>query len=301
MIHVLTGATLIDGTGAPPVPDAAVVIDGDRVVAAGSRGALSWPSDADVIAVSGRTIIPGLIDAHDHMAAHGYGLATRFGLDEPTSTAHLRTARVLADTLSMGYTTVRDGGGLDAGFKTAIEQGLIPGPRLVLGIQIVSPTGGIGDRVSPSGHACCGVYDPLLPNSVANGSDGVRDVVRTMVRAGADVIKTATTGGASSRPGHGPLDPAFSLDEMRGLVPESPPLGRRVMCHALGGPGLDTALAAGVDSIEHGCYLDENPEHLERMAGEGTFFVPTLLVYEYHRESASPHVRARAQDLGKHH
>ena len=102
-----------------------------------------------------------------------------------------RTARVLADTLQMGYTTVRDGGGLDAGFKVAIEEGLIPGPRLVLGIQIVSPTGGIGDRVSPSGHTCCAVYDPLLPNSVANGPDGVRDVVRTMVRAGADVIKTA--------------------------------------------------------------------------------------------------------------
>jgi imidazolonepropionase-like amidohydrolase len=301
MIRVLTGATLIDGTGAAPVPDAAVVVDGDRVAAAGARGALSWPNDAEVIDVRGRTIIPGLIDAHDHMAAHGYGLATRLGLDEPASTAHLRTARVLADTLRMGYTTVRDGGGLDAGFKAAIEQGLIPGPRLVLGIQIVSPTGGIGDRVSPSGHACCGVYDPLLPNSVANGPDGVRDVVRTMVRAGADVIKTATTGGASSRPGHGPLDPAFSLEEMRALVTESQALGRRVMCHALGGPGLDTALVAGADSIEHGCYLDENPDHLRRMAGEGTFFVPTLLVYVYHRESASPHVRARAHHLQKHH
>jgi imidazolonepropionase-like amidohydrolase len=208
---------------------------------------------------------------------------------------------VLADTLAMGYTTVRDGGGLDAGFKAAIEQGLIPGPRLVLGIQIVSPTGGIGDRVSPSGHACCAVYDPLLPKSVANGPDAVRDVVRTMVRAGADVIKTATTGGASSRPGHGPLDPAFSLEEMRALVTESHALGRRVMCHALGGPGLDTALVAGADSIEHGCYLDENPDHLRRMAGEGTFFVPTLLVYVYHRESASPHVRARAHHLQKHH
>jgi len=212
-----------------------------------------------------------------------------------------RTARVLADTLQMGYTTVRDGGGLDAGFKVAIEEGLIPGPRLVLGIQIVSPTGGIGDRVSPSGHTCCAVYDPLLPNSVANGPDGVRDVVRTMVRAGADVIKTATTGGASSRPGDGPLDPAFSLEEMQALVTESHALGRRVMCHALGGPGLHTALVAGVDSIEHGCYLDENPEHLKRMAGEGTFFVPTLLVYEYHRESVSPNVRARAHDLKKHH
>src|SRR5215470_9756628 len=301
MTLVLTGATLIDGTGAAPVPDAAVVVDGERIAAAGPRRGLAWPADARVIDVTGRTLLPGLIDAHDHLASHGYGLATRFGLDEPASTAHMRTARVLAETLAMGYTTVRDGGGLDAGFKTAIEQGLITGPRLVLGIQIVSPTGGIGDRVSPSGHGCCAVFDPLLPSSVGNGPDGVRDVVRTMVRAGADVIKTATTGGASSRPGHGPLDPAFSLDEVRALVTESHALGRRVMCHALGGPGLRTALEAGVDSIEHGCYLDEDPEHLRRMAGEGTFFVPTLLVYEYHRESASPHVRARAHDLKKHH
>src|SRR5437899_76760 len=209
MIRVLTGATLIDGTGAAPVPDAAVVVDGDRIAAAGPRLAVSWPASAEIIDVKGRTVVPGLIDAHDHLASHGYALATRWGLDEPASTAHMRTARVLAETLAMGYTTVRDGGGLDAGFKVAVEQGLIPGPRLVLGLQIVSPTGGIGDRVSPSGHSCCAVYDPLLPESVANGPDEVRDVVRTMVRAGADVIKTATTGGASSRPGHGPLATAI--------------------------------------------------------------------------------------------
>ena len=301
MIRVLTGATLLDGTGAAPVPDAAVVIEDGRVTEAGPRAALAWPADAEVIDARGRTVIPGLIDAHDHLASHGYAFATRWGLDEPASTAHLRTARVLADTLAMGYTTVRDAGGLDAGFKLAVEQGLIPGPRLVLGLQIISPTGGIGDRVSPSGHGCCGAYDPLLPDSVANGPDAVRDVVRRLVRAGADVIKTATTGGASSRPGHGPLDAAFSPVEMEALVTESHALGRRVMCHALGGPGLLTALEAGVDSVEHGCYLDEDPTLLNRMAVQGTFFVPTLTVYVYHRESPAPHVRERARALHAHH
>jgi len=301
MIRVLTGATLIDGTGAAPVPDAAVVIEDGRVTEAGPRAALAWPADAEVIDARGRTVIPGLIDAHDHLASHGYALATRWGLDEPASTAHLRTARVLADTLAMGYTTVRDAGGLDAGFKLAVEQGLIPGPRLVLGLQIISPTGGIGDRVSPSGHGCCGAYDPLLPDSVANGPDALRDVVRRLVRAGADVIKTATTGGASSRPGHGPLDAAFSPVEMEALVTESHALGRRVMCHALGGPGLLTALEADVDSVEHGCYLDEDPTLLNRMAVQGTFFVPTLTVYVYHRESPAPHVRERARALHAHH
>ncbi len=122
-----------------------------------------------------------------------------------------------------------------------------------------------------------------------------------MVRAGADVIKCATTGGASSRPGHGPRDGAFNLDEMQALVEEAHALDRRVMCHALGGRGLGIAIEAGVDSIEHGTYLNEDPRHLERMAERGIFFVPTLLVYEYHRKSPQPHVRERAQALHEPH
>jgi imidazolonepropionase-like amidohydrolase len=299
--RVLTGATLIDGTGRPPVPDAAIVVDADRIRAAGPRGELSWPGDAEVVDLAGRTVLPGLIDGHDHMASHGYGLATRWGLDEPASTMHLRTAAVLRDTLAMGYTMVRDAGGLDAGFKLAIDEGLIPGPRLAVSVKIISPTGGIGDRMSPSGHECCVALDPLLPESVANGPEQVRDVVRTMVRAGADVIKCATTGGASSRPGHGPKDAAFTAEEMRALVGEARALGRRVMCHALGGPGLRTAVMAGAVSIEHGCYLDEEPELIGMMADLGVFLVPTLAVYVFHRESAAAHVRERARDLHAHH
>jgi len=122
-----------------------------------------------------------------------------------------------------------------------------------------------------------------------------------MIRAGADVIKCATTGGASSRAGHGPSDPAFNLDEMRALVDEAHAQGRKVMCHALGGSGLRLALEAGVDSIEHGCYLDEDPELIAMMAERGIVLTPTLLVYEYHRESKAPHVRERARALQEHH
>jgi imidazolonepropionase-like amidohydrolase len=208
---------------------------------------------------------------------------------------------VLQQTLATGYTTVREAAGLDAGFKQAMEEGLIQGPRLLLAINIISPVGGIGDRISPSGHACCVPTDPALPEGVANGVEGVRKAVRTMVRAGADVIKCATTGGASSRPGHGPKDPAFNLDEMKALVDEAHALGRRVMCHALGGPGLRTAVEAGVDSIEHGCYLDEDPELITMMAEKGIFFVPTFTVYVFHREVSPPHVRVRGRDLEPHH
>jgi imidazolonepropionase-like amidohydrolase len=299
-MKVLKGGRLIDGTGAGPVADATVVVRDRRIEAITTSGG-DWPGDAEIIDVSGMTILPGLIDCHDHMAMHGYDLGRRWGLDEPQSTRHLRTAKVLADTLAVGYTAVRDAAGLDAGFKRAIDEGLIAGPRLVVSLCIISPIGGIGDLVSPSGFTCCVPNDPLLPDGVVNSLADVRPVVRRIVRAGADVIKCATTGGASSRPGHGPRDGAFNLEEMQTLVDEAHALDRRVMCHALGGRGLRVAVEAGVDSIEHGCYLDEEPELLDKMAQRGIFFVPTFAVYEYHRKSALPHIRERAHHLQEHH
>jgi len=301
MIKVLKGGRLIDGTGAGPVADAMVVIRDQRIEAVTSRAAGEWPEDAEIINVSGMTVLPGLIDCHDHMAMHGYDLARRWGIDEPQSTRTLRTAKVLQQTLSAGYTAVRDAAGLDAGFKRAIDEGLIPGPRLVVSLCIISPIGGIGDRVSPSGFSCCVPHDPLLPDCVVNSLADVRPVVRRVVRAGADVIKCATTGGASSRPEHGPRDGAFNLDEMQALTEEAHALDRRVMCHALGGRGLRIAIESAVDSIEHGCYLNEEPELLDMMAERGIFFVPTFAVYDFHRKSPLPHVRERAHQLQEHH
>jgi imidazolonepropionase-like amidohydrolase len=301
MMKVLKGGRLIDGTGAGPQSGATVVIRDQRIEAVTTKAVGEWPEDSEIIDVSGMTILPGLIDCHDHMAMHGYGLAQRWGIDEPQSTRALRTAKVLHQTLMAGYTAVRDAAGLDAGFKQAIDEGLIAGPRLVISLCIISPIGGIGDRVSPSGFACCVPHDPLLPDGVINSLADVRPTVRRVVRAGADVIKCATTGGASSRPGHGPRDGAFNLDEMQALTDEAHALDRRVMCHALGGGGLRVAIEAGVDSIEHGCYLDEEPELLDMMAQRGIFFVPTFAVYDFHRKSALPHIRERAHHLREHH
>ncbi len=299
---IVRAGTLIDGTGAPPVRDALVTIEGGRIEAVTTGGSSgSRPPGGEVIDASGLTVLPGLIDCRDHLAFHGYDLARRWGLDEPRSAANLRTSAVARRVLESGYTAVRDAGGLDAGFRVAMNDGLIVGPRLVLSLAIISPTGGLGDRVSPSGHAAAGSGDPSLPPSVADGIDSIRTTVRTMVRAGADQIKCATTGGASSRAGHGPRDSEYTLEEMKALVDEAHALGRRVMCHALGGPGLRVAIEAGVDSIEHGCYLDEDRELIPMMAERGIFFVPTLLVYEYHRESTAPHVRERAHALRAHH
>src|ERR1700720_559472 len=150
-MKVLKGGKLIDDTGAAPVSGATVVIRDQRIEAVTTKPAGEWPQDAEIIDVSGMTILPGLIDCHDHMAMHGYDLARRWGIDEPQSTRTLRTAKVLEQTLAMGYTAVRDAAGLDAGFKRAIDEGLIAGPRLVVSLCIISPIGGIGDRHSPTG------------------------------------------------------------------------------------------------------------------------------------------------------
>src|SRR6202048_100989 len=134
-MKVLKGGRLIDGTGGAPVSGATFLIRDERIEAVATSPAGEWPQDAEIIDVSGMTILPGLIDCHDHMAMHGYDLARRWGIHEPQSPRTLRTAQVLEQTLAMGYTAVRDAAGLDAGFKRAIDGGLIAGRRAVVSLR----------------------------------------------------------------------------------------------------------------------------------------------------------------------
>ncbi len=296
-MKALVGATAIDGTGGPVLEDSVVLVEADRIEAVGVRGSVAIPPGAEVIDLAGMTLLPGLIDTHDHLADKNYSLLSRWEIEEPASLSHLKTADAIENSLAAGYTTIRDAGGLDAGFKQAVAEGLIQGPRLVCAVSIISPTGGIGDRAAPSGHRTAFANDPMRPVGVANGPEGVRSIVREMVRVGADVIKFATTGGASSRQGHGPKDIAFGPDEVKALVEEAAALGRPTMCHALGGPGLRMAIEGGVGSIEHGCYLAEDADLLKMMADNNTFFTPTFEVYEFHSAISAPHVKARAEAL----
>jgi imidazolonepropionase-like amidohydrolase len=300
-MKAIIGANLIDGTGAEPLRDVTVLVDGGRILEVAPRVALTVPSGAEVIDGSGLTMLPGLIDCHDHLASFGYDVASRWGLTEPLSQRHMRIASVLRQTLESGYTTVRDAGGLEAGFRDAVSEGLVPGPRLLVSLAIISPTGGIGEHRSASGHLHPEHDSPTLPSGVADGPDAMRAKVREVVRAGADAIKFATTGGASSRPGLGPKDTLITREEIEAIVDEAHNLGRKVMCHALGGPGLRAAIEAGVDSIEHGSYLDEAPELLPVMRQKDITLVPTFSVYEFHATQGTPHGRQRSADLREHH
>ena len=296
-MKVLLGADLIDGTGGPVLKDSAILIDGERIKEVGPRAAVTLPPGTEEIDLSGLTLLPGLIDTHDHLAHKNYSLISRWEIEEPASLHHRKTAKAIEASLEAGYTCIRDAGGLDAGFKTAVDEGLIRGPRLLTSVAIVSPTGGIGDRVAPSGHRNAFNNDPMHPDGVANGPEAVRALVRELVRVGADVIKFATTGGASSRLGHGPKDIAFGPDEVKALVDEAKSQEKYTMCHAVGGPGLRMCIEAGVGSVEHACYLAEDPDLAKMMADKGTFFTPTFEVYEFHSTISAPHIMARTKDL----
>ena len=292
---------LFDGTTLTLKTDWTVLIDKEEIIYSQPTSDCEIPKGTEIIDAKDFTVIPGLIDCHDHIASFGYEIAGRWGITEQQSHRHMRIASTLQQTLQTGYTTIRDAGGLPAGFREAINEDLIPGPRLLVSVGIISPTGGIGGHLSPSGHKTPFTEDPALPDGVANGPIEMRKKVREMIGAGADVIKFAATGGASSRMGLEPRDMLITRDEIEAIVDEAHKLGKKVMCHALGGPGLTASLEAGVDSIEHGTFLHEDPRNLQLMVQNDIFFTPTFSVYKYHSERGTPHGRRRAKELKNDH
>ena len=299
-MQALVGGTLIDGVGGEPLSDSAVLIGDDgRIVAAGPRAATVLPEGTEQTDTSGHTVMPGLIDCHDHLASFTYDLMSRWGMTEPRSTRTVRIARVIEDTLQSGYTTIRDCGWLDAGFKAAVDEGLVNGPRLLVAAGPLGPTHSVQDRPTFSGHRRYSMPDPHVPYGVADGAEEIRAVVRENARVGADLIKVFQTG--FGRATHLGTDACYNLEELTTLVAESHAQGRRVACHAVGGPGLRTAVEAGVDSIEHGCYLDLDHDLLRMMADKDIMLVPTLTVFAFHSSEGNPVAQVEAREFREHH
>jgi imidazolonepropionase-like amidohydrolase len=264
---LFSGGTVVDGTGAPPAP-ADVLIEQGRIVAVGPG------LDGDTaIDCTGQAVLPGLFDCHVHVTVD---LATVYAPDEPFSAQFYAAARNLQATLDAGVTSVRDAGGADLGVKTARDRGWIAGPRMQVAINMLSQTGGHADGWSVCGAerpSVLGVAHPGKPASIVDGPDEVRRKVRELTRAGADVIKVATSGGVLS-PRDDPRHAHFSPAELDVLVAEATAAGRFVMAHAHAADGIKHAVRAGVRSIEHGLFLDD--EAIGLMLERGTWLVPTL-------------------------
>lgn len=267
MTTVVRTATLIDGTGADPVRGRCIVIDGGVI----QDVTADAPRGAEVIDVGDLVVLPGLIDCHVHLAMGQEGIQERL-LQPPsfTTAMALTNARV---TLDAGFTTVRDAGFTTRGVKLAVERGLFPGPRMRIAVTPLSQTGGHGDAMTPSGITTAAA-DPERPNGVVDGIEGVRRVTREVLRAGADQIKLMTSGGVLS-PNDEPGAPGFSPEEIAAAVYEAHAAGKTVMAHAQATQGIRNAVVAGIESIEHGIYLDE--EICAEMKKRGTYLVATLI------------------------
>ncbi|HET6763741.1 MAG TPA: amidohydrolase family protein [Longimicrobiaceae bacterium] len=271
---VLRAARLVDGTGAAPVRDGVVVVTGDRIVAVGAASSVQVPAGARVYDLGDATLLPGFIDAHVHLVGRTLGdpgaddAAVR-DLDAFAPVISVENAR---RTLMAGFTSVRNVGAPafgDLALRQAIEGGYVVGPRIQGAGHAIGITGGHCDE---NGFRP-GIAEGDYRTGIANGVDEVRAAVRYQSKFGADVIKTCATGGVLSE-GDAVGVPQYTFEELKAMVDEATKLERRVAAHAHGAEGIKIAVRAGVTSIEHGSFLDEEGATL--MAQHGTYLVPTL-------------------------
>ena len=258
---VIRNVTLLDGTGAAPVPGHALIVEGRRISWIGPEAQLPEGSDGHAIDGQGGTIMPGMINCHVHLTNDGspdlFGQVER---DSVTVSA-LRGYLNLQATLESGVTSVRDCGaanGIALDLARAVDDGLVPGPRIRAAGRVITMTGGHGHFIGRE----------------ADGPAGVRQATRAEIKAGAHFIKAMATGGVLT-PGVVPTQTALQPDELEQVAREAHNAGRRAACHAIGNEGIKNAIRAGIDSIEHGFYLDD--EALELALDRGTVLVPTLI------------------------
>lgn len=254
---VLSGARIIDGTGAEPVRGRSVVVEKGLIAAVVDDARAPRGRRMDL---AGHTLLPGLINCHVHLCLGGEADPVRPLREEPLATTAIKALVRARQTAEAGVTTVRDLGGreyVEIAVRRAIQDRLIDGPRIVAAGRPVCMTGGHGHWLARE----------------ADGPDDARRAVREQLKAGADVIKIIATGGVMT-PGVEPGSPQLTLEEMRAAIEEAGRAGRRTAAHAMAATGIRDAIAAGITSIEHGIYLTE--EIVAHMRRDGTFLVPTL-------------------------
>jgi imidazolonepropionase-like amidohydrolase len=277
--YVLKAARMFDGKSNSLLTPGLVVVTDGKIVSVGS--AASAPSDAEVIDLGDATLLPGFIDAHTHltmMYSEDYARAALDGLRKPIPEMALDASVNARITLLAGFTTVRDVGSteyLDAGLRNAINRGVVPGPRMLVAVHAIGATGGHCDETGYREGALGKETGPEV--GVINGADEARRAVRLAHKYGATVIKTCATGGVLSL-ADAVDTPQLTQAELDAIVDEAHALRLKTAAHAHGAEGAKRAIRAGIDSIEHGSFLDE--EALNLMKAKGTYYVPTLMAVQ---------------------
>ncbi len=278
-VLVIRAARLFDGQGSSTSPNAVIVVRDGRIAGVGAQAPI--PSGARVIDLGDATLLPGFIDAHTHLTMESGPNWYEDTVDDLRRTIPekaIRAAENARRTLMAGFTTVRDVGSsdyLDVGLRDSINAGVTPGPRMLVAVYALGARGGHCD-VTGFPYQLFG-KETGPAQGIASGPDGFRDAVRYQIKYGADVIKVCATGGVLSLADE--VDtPQLTQAEMDALVDEAHRLRKKTAAHAHGATGAKVAIRAGIDSIEHGSFLDQ--EALQMMKERGVYLVPTIMAEE---------------------
>jgi imidazolonepropionase-like amidohydrolase len=272
-VTVIRAARMIAGNAGTVTAPAVVVIRGERIASAGSTSQI--PDGARIIDLGGATLLPGLIDLHTHLTSTGVHWEDELLKTTPGQAALYGAHNALV-TLMAGFTTCRDMGPTwpftDIDLRKAIDDGIVPGPRMLASGNYISPTGGAGDARQFSIF----VDVPIVRN-LADGADEVRKAVRTNLKQGADFIKILGTGAVLSK-GAPPGGQQYSEEEMHVAVEEAARWGKHVAAHLHGTAGIKAGIRAGVHTIDHGSMMDD--EAVQLLRTHHAYFVPTLYTSE---------------------